>query len=240
MSAKNLCVTYRAGFCILTKKMKGTIRFMAKVGKNIRTQRIKQGMSQETLAEKLFVSRQTVSNYETGKSYPDIDMLVKIAEELNVEVQVLIYGEAVKKKPPVFDKRYLITDIVVSVLLYFITWIIVRCRQISLDVSPFENQMWNMGFAFGILILHIFVHWLIGVYEKRDLLKEEIIYAGLSNILEFVLAIFILNNLRFITELFYFPRYYIALFFGLLIIVEACITMIRYRKRYLPKDNKSV
>ena len=213
---------------------------MAKVGKNIRTLRTKQGMSQETLAEKLFVSRQTISNYETGKSYPDIDMLVKIAEELHVEVQVLIYGEVVKKKPPVFDKRYLITDIVVSVLLYFITWIIVRCRQISLDVSPLENPMWNMGFAFGILILHIFVHWLIGVYVKRDLLKEEIIYAGLSNILEFVLAIFILNNLRFITELFYFPRYYIALFFGLLIVVEACITMIRYRKRYLPKDNKSV
>lgn len=213
---------------------------MAKIGKNIKTQRTKQGMSQETLAEKLFVSRQTVSNYETGKSYPDIDMLVKIAEELHVEVQVLIYGEAVKKKPPVFDKRYLITDIVVSVLLYFITWIIVRCSQISLDVSPFENQMWNMGFAFGILILHIFVHWLIGVYEKRDLLKEEIIYAGLSNILEFVLAIFILSNLRFIMELSYFPRFYIALFFGLLIIVEACITMIRYRKRYLPKDNKSV
>lgn len=213
---------------------------MAKVGKNIRTQRIKQGMSQETLAEKLFVSRQTVSNYETGKSYPDIDMLVKIAEELNVEVQVLIYGEAVKKKSPVFDKRYLITDIVVSVLLYFITWIIVWCRQISLDVSPLENQMWNMGFAFGILILHIFVHWLVGVYVKRDLVKEEIIYAGLSNILESFLAIFILSNLRFIKELFYFPRFYIAIFFGLLIIVEVCITMIRYRKRYLPKNNKSV
>ena len=68
---------------------------MAKVGKNIRLQRTKQGISQETLAEQLYVSRQTVSNYETGKSYPDIDMLVKIAEVLKVDISVLIYGEAV-------------------------------------------------------------------------------------------------------------------------------------------------
>lgn len=55
---------------------------MSKVGKNIRKQRVQQGMSQEALAEKLHVSRQTISNYETGKSYPDIDMLVNIAEVL--------------------------------------------------------------------------------------------------------------------------------------------------------------
>ena len=46
--------------------LKGTVNNMAKVGKNIRLQRTKQGISQETLAEQLYVSRQTVSNYETG------------------------------------------------------------------------------------------------------------------------------------------------------------------------------
>ena len=64
--------------------LKGTVNNMAKVGKNIRLQRTKQGISQETLAEQLYVSRQTVSNYETGKSYPDIDMLVKIAEVFRI------------------------------------------------------------------------------------------------------------------------------------------------------------
>ena len=48
--------------------LKGMVNYMAKVGKNIRKQRIKQGMSQEILAEHLYVSRQTVSNYETGVS----------------------------------------------------------------------------------------------------------------------------------------------------------------------------
>ncbi len=65
---------------------------MANVGKNIRNIRTQNKMTQDELAEKLFVSRQTVSNYETGKSNPDIDMLVKIAEVLNTDVNILIFG----------------------------------------------------------------------------------------------------------------------------------------------------
>lgn len=65
---------------------------MANVGKNIRALRKRCGMTQETLAERLFVSRQTVSNYETGKSEPDIDMLIRIAQELGTDAAALIYG----------------------------------------------------------------------------------------------------------------------------------------------------
>ena len=41
---------------------------MANVGKNIRWLRNEKRMTQDELAEKLFVSRQTISNYETGDS----------------------------------------------------------------------------------------------------------------------------------------------------------------------------
>lgn len=41
---------------------------MADVGKNIRHLRIQKHMTQDELAERLFVSRQTVSHYETGDS----------------------------------------------------------------------------------------------------------------------------------------------------------------------------
>ena len=62
------------------------------VGRNIRTLRTRAGITQDQLAEKLFVSRQTVSNYETGRSQPDVDMLVKIAETLGTDAGALIYG----------------------------------------------------------------------------------------------------------------------------------------------------
>ena len=62
------------------------------IGKNIRRLRTDCHMTQDTLAERLFVSRQTVSNYETGKSNPDIDTLTKLAEIFETDVNTLIYG----------------------------------------------------------------------------------------------------------------------------------------------------
>ena len=65
---------------------------MRDIGKNIKQLRLRQNMTQDELAEQLFVTRQTVSNYETGKSKPDVDMLVNISEIFKIDVQQLIYG----------------------------------------------------------------------------------------------------------------------------------------------------
>lgn len=65
---------------------------MRDIGKNIKTLRIQQNMTQDELAEKLFVTRQTISNYETGRSRPDVEMLAKIAEALETDANTVIYG----------------------------------------------------------------------------------------------------------------------------------------------------
>lgn len=65
---------------------------MRDIGKNIRDLRSKRNMTQDELAEKLFVTRQTVSNYETGRSRPDLDMLVKISEVLACDTDALLFG----------------------------------------------------------------------------------------------------------------------------------------------------
>lgn len=62
------------------------------VGKNIRKFRENKNMTQEDLADKLNVTRQAVSNWETDKTQPDIDTLHKIAQILDVSVEELIYG----------------------------------------------------------------------------------------------------------------------------------------------------
>lgn len=72
---------------------------MSNVGRNIRSLRIRKKITQDELAEKLFVSRQTVSNYETGRSQPDLDTLVRLAQALGTDAGALIYGER-----PVFQK----------------------------------------------------------------------------------------------------------------------------------------
>ena len=53
-----------AGFC----ENRGEVSAMANVGKQIKKLRMARSMTQDDLAERLFVSRQTVSNYETGVS----------------------------------------------------------------------------------------------------------------------------------------------------------------------------
>lgn len=57
------------------------------LGENIRALRKARGLSQQELAERLHVVRQTVSKWEQGLSVPDADMLVRLAECLEVSVE---------------------------------------------------------------------------------------------------------------------------------------------------------
>lgn len=66
---------------------------MNRIGKNIKKARSEKGYTQEQLAQKLCVTRNTISNYETGHSNPDIEMLQLLAEALKTDPNTLIYGE---------------------------------------------------------------------------------------------------------------------------------------------------
>lgn len=65
---------------------------MANFAKNIKAARLGTKLTQDELAEKISVTRQAVSNWENGKTEPDIDTLTKLAEVTNVTVEELIYG----------------------------------------------------------------------------------------------------------------------------------------------------
>lgn len=60
------------------------------LGENIKNIRTARGLSQEELAIKLNVVRQTVSKWEKGISIPDAEILIRIAEELETSVTVLL------------------------------------------------------------------------------------------------------------------------------------------------------
>lgn len=60
---------------------------------NLKKIRKDKGYTQETLAEKLNVVRQTVSKWEKGLSLPDVDMLSKIVNVLETDVNILHDGQ---------------------------------------------------------------------------------------------------------------------------------------------------
>ena len=64
------------------------------LGTQIKKYRTEAGLSQEEFADKVYVSRQTVSNWETGKSYPDINSLVLMSETFGISVDTLLKGDA--------------------------------------------------------------------------------------------------------------------------------------------------
>lgn len=67
---------------------------MSNIGKTINKYRREKGMTQDQLAERLHVTRQAISNWETGKTQPDVETLEQLAECLEVTVEMLIYGKS--------------------------------------------------------------------------------------------------------------------------------------------------
>jgi transcriptional regulator with XRE-family HTH domain len=75
------------------------------VGARIKKYREKQNISQDELALKVFVSRQTISNWETNKSYPDIKSLTLLSNIFHVTLDDFIKGDIEKMKKIVSKEK---------------------------------------------------------------------------------------------------------------------------------------
>ena len=147
------------------------------VGKNIKKIRLSHGMTQEELAEKMFVTRQTISNWENGKSQLDIETLSSLAEIYGVEVTELIYG----RKDPYqkFQKKYILIAVI---SLCVIVAVIVLERTLyphlveqlrmyftgSFELAVYDFSVKPIGFfALGVFVLSVLSFWVDTRLEKR-------------------------------------------------------------------------
>ena len=81
------------------------------LSENIKALRKARGYSQDDVAEKLHVTRQTISKWERNLSVPDADLLVKLAECLDVTVKELLGDEIEIDKDTLLDKLDQLNDI---------------------------------------------------------------------------------------------------------------------------------
>ena len=63
------------------------------ISNQIKTRREAMGLSQEQLAEKLYVSRQTISNWERDKTYPDVQSLLMLSVLFDTSIDTLVKGD---------------------------------------------------------------------------------------------------------------------------------------------------
>lgn len=68
------------------------------IGSQIRKYRSRMNLSQDELAEKIFVTRQTISNWENGKNYPDIKSLLLLSSLFDISLDILVKGDLEEMK----------------------------------------------------------------------------------------------------------------------------------------------
>lgn len=104
------------------------------VSKNLAALRKRANLTQEQMAEKLHVTRQAISNWETGKCQPDIETLTALSEALGCDVTEIIYGA---KPAPYrrYAKRYIVwTAVLGALVLAFLgceIWLLPRLNELA-------------------------------------------------------------------------------------------------------------
>ncbi len=64
-----------------------------KIGVKLKEARLQAGLTQENVAEEIHVTRQTISNWETEKSFPDIVSVIKLSTLYNISLDKLLKGD---------------------------------------------------------------------------------------------------------------------------------------------------
>ena len=118
------------------------------LGQAIAQIRKERGLTQEAFAKMYNVTRQTVSNWENEKSYPDLSTLVKISDEFNVSLDVLLKGDfrmvkdidkKIKKQP--FYIGIIIGLIVIVIALF--SFIYVNDKRLSDTTKDYADFILN-------------------------------------------------------------------------------------------------
>ena len=93
------------------------------IEKKLKDVRMQAGLTQEQVAEKIMVSRQTVSNWENGKSLPDIVSIMSLSDLYQISIDELLKGDKRMKEKMEKDaniakanKRVILTTAIITLV----------------------------------------------------------------------------------------------------------------------------
>lgn len=164
------------------------------LGNRLKQARINKGLSQADVAEFLHISRQSISRWETGKTYPDIDNLVELSRYYEVSIDELLTETKVLQKEinekteqmnknmeEIEEKQKKLTQL-------FSTesdesWVLLLFTVFSIAIAPFgliaiplilwrnkkENQFYKLILFLSCIIfiynIHVLITWITTVLE---------------------------------------------------------------------------
>ncbi|WP_429971445.1 helix-turn-helix domain-containing protein [Fructilactobacillus sp. Tb1] len=132
----------------------------------LKTKRTDQKLTQQQLADKMMISSKTISNWENGKTLPDLDNLIQLSKILNISLDYLLsedtrLSEDMRKSAELKETKKLINWTTITDILFL-------AIEISLYFSHVESIiviiLTNLA-LFSNLFLEI---WLVNKYKKLE------------------------------------------------------------------------
>ena len=130
------------------------------VGKQIKNFRQDLKLSQEELASKIFVTRQTISNWENGKNYPDVNSLIMLSQLFTTSLDILVKGDVIEMKKQVSqdDVRRFKLDTIIFTVLIILTVI---------SVVPLFLYLKLAGIVLWLLIARVMIYYVMQLNKQK-------------------------------------------------------------------------
>ena len=138
------------------------------IGQKLRQARLDSGLTQEAVAERVGVSRQTVSNWENNRSYPDIASVIALSELYSLTLDELLKGDAAMIRH--LEES---TDVVrsrerLSRLLVVLTYLIIWALSILVFWMGFKEEAMLYSIATFYLVLPLSTLILAGLVGRKE------------------------------------------------------------------------
>lgn len=144
----------------------------------LKAERKKREWSQEDLAAKLFVTRQSVSKWENGQSYPSIEVIIKISDLFGLTIDELLRSDEELTRKVIRDGKKLaypkLKSLFDVLFLIGVAWLILKLGILALNkLTPLDIPLFGGKFLwnFGSLILMVGAG--IGSGILKDIYQKE-------------------------------------------------------------------
>ena len=150
------------------------------ISKCIKDARQNNNISQESLAEQLGVSRQTISSWENGKSYPDLVSIIKMSDIFNISLDKMLkedkklVNNMQEKMDTVKSDKSIVFTILFAIIIFGGIYLI----QTFVDIPKIDNLYLNIGvliaFIVGVLT-YLFSNVYVGKFLNQKTSNKSIL-----------------------------------------------------------------
>ena len=148
------------------------------IGKFIADRRKKKGFTQMQLAEKLNITNRAVSKWETGKSCPDVSIMLELCDILGITVNELLSGERItmenyqkKAEENLIELQSKKEKAQKSLLRVELIWLAIALLLVPVHfaINYFypENKSTGVGLVLGLIGLVMFIVYFFRYYEIK-------------------------------------------------------------------------